>query len=121
MLVKKLSAPSDPSFLNHGTYQFTGLMNGAMTAPMNQGQADAIFAQGDIKNFRNLGDVEVVAYHYWVTSRLPIKSVDTTSNIVSFQKKSVFRLTDNYVDKGRSLLPGQRGGGASSRRTVVLG
>jgi len=66
-------------------------------AGWDSGQDAARFKPGDLKaNWRNLGDVELVAHHLWVTSRLPLASVDESSNLVKFTKRSVFKLTNDY-------------------------
>lgn len=58
-------------------------------------QIDFIFAPGDFKNWENLGDVEVVCLHIWSSSRLLVKSVDTTRNVVTFTGMPTFA-----VDQG---------------------
>lgn len=42
------------------------------------------FKPGDIRaDWTNLSDVEVIVYHFWTDSHLPIKSVDTEGNTVA--------------------------------------
>lgn len=80
-----------------GFYRFAGLTEGAMNAPWNQGQAEAYFRPADVPPMRHPKDVEVVAHHFWVTSRLPIESIDPSQHLFHFTKKSVFRLSDDYT------------------------
>jgi hypothetical protein len=58
------------------------------------GQRRFRFAPGDLKAWSNLTDVEVVALHFWVESRLPIVTVDEKERLATFGRRSVFRLTE---------------------------
>ncbi|HEV7350824.1 right-handed parallel beta-helix repeat-containing protein [Telluribacter sp.] len=59
------------------------------------------FAKGDLNaNWKNLDDVEVIVYHFWTDSHLPIQSIDTTTNIVTFKHKAGKRFTDDFTNKG---------------------
>jgi len=92
------------------------------------GRADEVeFAPGDLNaSWTNPTDVEVVVLHMWVESRLPVTSIDGGSKIVTFGKRSVFRLTQSttsldpahyYVENVFSALNGP----ASSIRTGSRG
>ncbi|MBS1702358.1 MAG: right-handed parallel beta-helix repeat-containing protein [Armatimonadetes bacterium] len=91
---KRLPRPRLPET---GFYQFAGYPEGQENVAWNSGQTSMRFRAGDIKNWKNLDQVEIVAHHYWVTSTLPIKSVDEKTNSVEFAKKSVFKLADDYT------------------------
>ena len=52
-------------------------------------------AAGDIQQWVNLTDVEVVAPHYWVTERMPIASFDPETNTIVSSRRSIFALTDD--------------------------
>ncbi|HWD41975.1 MAG TPA: hypothetical protein VG944_24255, partial [Fimbriimonas sp.] len=65
-----------PRLPSKGFYHLAGLTNGAMEKPWNEGQTEALYKAGDLSDMKNLGDVELVAHHFWVTSRLPIESID---------------------------------------------
>lgn len=56
-------------------------------------------ALGDIKQWRNINDVEVVVLHYWIEERIPIKSFDERSNIVELLMKTVFALRDDFRNR----------------------
>jgi hypothetical protein len=59
------------------------------------------FAAGDLSAaWRNLGDVEVVALHFWVDSRLPLAAVDLERRLATLQRQRVFRLTDDFRPEG---------------------
>jgi hypothetical protein len=56
----------------------------AKAALQTAGQTQFHFRPGDIKNWDNLGDVDVVIYHAWATTRHLLRSVDTQTNTVKF-------------------------------------
>ncbi|HYG35691.1 MAG TPA: hypothetical protein VEC99_12945, partial [Clostridia bacterium] len=59
------------------------------------------FKPGDIRaDWTNLQDVEVIVYHFWTDSHLPIKSVDATSNLVTFVHKAGKVFTDDFTENG---------------------
>lgn len=48
----------------------------------------------------NLTDVEVIVYHFWTDSHLPVKSIDPKSRIVTFQHKAGKVFTDDFSKAG---------------------
>jgi len=62
-------------------------------------QQDFIFFPGDLQQFANLSDVEVVALHSWSASRLKIKDLDLQNNIVTFTSVPTFRIGTWYKDE----------------------
>lgn len=59
------------------------------------------FKPGDIRpDWTNLRDVEVIVYHFWTDSHLPIASVDAVSNIVTFAHKAGKTFTDDFSEDG---------------------
>jgi hypothetical protein len=69
-----------------------------------EGQRRFRFAPGDLKaSWTNLSDVEVVALHFWVESRLPIASIDESDRMVTVTRRSVFRLTERPDPKPEPL------------------
>lgn len=79
-----------------GFYRWAELPGVTAETKWQQGQTQAKFAPGEIKAWRNLTDVEIVAPHLWVDSHLSIASVDEEQNLVTFEQESVFRLTDGF-------------------------
>src|SRR5262249_6180972 len=75
-----------------------------------KGQQRFRFARGDLKPWRNLEDVEVVALHLWVGVRLAVTGIDEKERIVTFRRPSRRRLTDGaeparyYVENALELL-----------------
>lgn len=63
------------------------------------------FKPGDIRaDWTNLSDVEVIVYHFWTDSHLPIKSVDTKSNLVTFAHKAGKTFTDDFTENGARYI-----------------
>lgn len=63
------------------------------------------FKPGDIRaDWTNLQDVEVVVYHFWTDSHLPIASVNTTSNLVTFAHKAGKTFTDDFSEDGARYI-----------------
>ena len=79
-----------------GWYQIESLIDVPENTNWNQGQDRFRFKEGEIRQWKNLSDVDVVALHFWIEERLPIKSVDESSRVVELAKKSTFRLTEAH-------------------------
>lgn len=63
------------------------------------------FKPGDIRaDWVNLQDVEVIVYHFWTDSHLPIASVDTVSNLVTFAHKAGKTFTDDFSEDGARYI-----------------
>ena len=77
-----------------GFLKVAGLPDVKKDTPWDKGQNRFQFHPGDIKNYANLADVDVVAMHLWMSVRLPVASVDEKEHLVTFAHKSHFRLTD---------------------------
>ncbi|MCM8760044.1 MAG: right-handed parallel beta-helix repeat-containing protein [Candidatus Omnitrophica bacterium] len=48
--------------------------------------------QGDIKNWRNLQDVEIVIFHRWIEERMPISRFDEKTGLVESFRTTVFNI-----------------------------
>jgi hypothetical protein len=63
------------------------------------------FKPGDIRaDWTNLNDVEVVVYHFWTDSHLPLQSVDTASNLVTFAHQAGKTFTDDFSEDGARYI-----------------
>jgi hypothetical protein len=63
------------------------------------------FAKGDMdKNWSNLEDVEVIVYHFWTDSHLPIESIDESSNTITFRHKAGKVFTDDFSEDGARYI-----------------
>lgn len=77
-----------------GFLAFTGLPELKPDTAWNVGQTQASFKPGDLRaDWRNPVDIDIVALHFWVESRLGVKAIDAEKNLVQFAGPSVFRLT----------------------------
>jgi hypothetical protein len=63
------------------------------------------FSEGDIsEKWKNLNDVEVIVYHFWTDSHLPILSVNPDNNIVTFKHKAGKVFTDDFSENGARYI-----------------
>lgn len=84
-----------------GFYTIAEIPDVTSETPWNQGQSRFKFADHDLKSsWRNQSDVDVVVLHFWVESRLPVKTIDDLTHIATFTKPTVFRATDDHQSKG---------------------
>jgi len=63
------------------------------------GQDAYIASQGDFNKWKNINDVEVVAFTKWIEQRLPVESYDEASRLVTFSRKSTMALSDDFEEK----------------------
>lgn len=59
-----------------------------------EGQDRFVFQGGDIQPCKNLRDVEFVALHFWIESRIPIKKINLKTRTAYLAHKSRMRLTE---------------------------
>lgn len=81
-------------------------------SPWNEGQTRFRYREKDLKAWSTIGEGEVVVMNRWVESRLPITGLDERERLISFGKRSVFRLDPGdlyYVEHVLELLgaPGE--------------
>jgi len=63
------------------------------------------YAEGDLKpGWANLTDVEVIVYHFWTDSHLPIQSIDPKTRIVTFKHKAGKVFTDDFTQDGARYI-----------------
>ncbi len=90
-----------PQLPESGVYHFAGLLNGGEKANYRTPMDSVIYAGSDFKSsWKNLEDIDVTAYGFWAESHLPLKSVDDSSHVVTFQNPSIFKLTENHTTNG---------------------
>ena len=86
-----------PRLPKEGLYRIERLVGVPKNSPYNQGQDRFVYAKGDIgPDWHNLEDIEVVALSYWTESRLWIKEVNRRRRLVSFDRRSSKRLSDDF-------------------------
>lgn len=64
------------------------------------GQDRFRFARGDLREWRNLRDIEFVGLHYWIESRIPLAAIDVRRREVRLQWRSRMRLADDFHQVG---------------------
>lgn len=91
---------------NHGFLRVKGMPEGTpATVGYHTDCQTFEFAKGDISGeWKNLNDVEVIVYHFWTDSHLPILSVDTNTNIVTFKHKAGKVFTDDFSENGARYI-----------------
>ncbi len=87
-----------------GFYKVAEIIGFRPEAPWQEGQNQFRFNEGDIRNWRNLSDVDIVALHFWIESRMSIDSVDEKERIVRLKKKNTFRLTKDFSEDGAPYI-----------------
>jgi hypothetical protein len=65
-----------------------------------QGQDRFVFHEGDLANWRNLGDVEFVALHFWIATRRRFRRIDGAARTAVLDAPSRMRLTDDHTRRG---------------------
>lgn len=87
-----------PRLPREGFHRIAGLLDVKPDAPYNKGQRRFAYREGDIRQWHNLHDVEVVVLQRWVESRMRIKSLHTKKRVVNLDRKSRFCLLDDHPD-----------------------
>ena len=73
---------------------------GITTSPaLFAGTNSFLVTPGEVRNWRNLSDVEIRVFHYWTDERMPIESVDEKTGLVKCSRTSIFSLVDSYTRK----------------------
>ena len=89
-----------------GYYQFVGLGKEEEGKPYDapQGPLKARYIPGEIKNWKNLADISVVALSYWWESHNAIKKVDESTRTVYFRTHTLGNLKDEKNELSRYYL-----------------
>ncbi len=100
-----------------GTYPIAGLAGADPRAKYNTPANRFEYAEGQIDpKWHNLADVEAVVLHFWVDTHLKIKEVDPEKRVVTLDRFSKRRFTDDHqpaparyylVNVREALAPGQ--------------
>ena len=90
---------------NEGFYRVAGFPDGGREVNYHTDCQRFEFAPGDLNpNWTNLSDVEVIVYHFWTDSHLPIQSIDTKTHIATFQHKAGKVFTDDFTSNGARYI-----------------
>ena len=75
-----------------GCYSIESVPGTTNGSPWDQGQTRFIWKTGDLPPWAHPQDAEVVETHVWVESHLPVYGVDTNSRVLTFGKRSIFKM-----------------------------
>ena len=63
------------------------------------------YTKGDINpGWKNLEEAEVIVYHFWTDSHLPIQSIDEKTNLITFKHKAGKVFTDDFTENGARYI-----------------
>lgn len=90
---------------NEGFLRVAGFPDGGKEVHYHTDCQRFAFAPGDLDpDWTNLTDVEVIVYHFWTDSHVPIQSIDQATNIVTFQHKAGKVFTDDFSSDGARYI-----------------
>jgi Right handed beta helix region/GH141 insertion domain len=91
---------------NEGFLRVAGCPEGTpKTAHYHKDCQSFEFKPGDLDpDWTNLDDVEVVVYHFWTDSHLPIRSIDADKHLVTFKHKAGKVFTDDFSENGARYI-----------------
>jgi hypothetical protein len=81
---------------NDGFFRIAAMPGLDFTKPYQEGQARFQFKPGEIQQWKNPEDVEVVILSFWISQRRGIAGVDEAQHIVTLRQPSAMRLTDGF-------------------------
>lgn len=89
-----------PRLPKKGFYRIEDVPGTDLSAEYFEGGADCFqSAPGDIQNWKNLTDVDVVVLHYWVEERMPIASFDKKTHIVRCSRKTTLAALEGGIER----------------------
>lgn len=65
-----------------------------------KGQDHFRFAPGDLQEWRNVRDIEFVALHFWIESRVPFAHIDAKKREARLKYRPRMRLCDDHTEGG---------------------
>lgn len=87
---------SRPTLPKQGAFVMERVPNTTLDGFMSGEPSDCFYsARGDFKSWRNMEDIDVVAFHYWNEERMPVVSFDPKTRLVRCARKSVWPLKDD--------------------------
>ena len=82
-----------------GFYRIADVPGITTNAALFAGSDSFRVTPGEVRNWKNLSDVEIRVFHYWTDERMPVESVDETTGLVKCSRTSIFSLVDSYSRK----------------------
>jgi len=90
---------------NEGFLRVAGFPDGGLEVGYHTDCRRFEFAPGDLDpHWTNLQDIDVIVYHFWTDSHLPIESINTQTNIVTFMHKAGKVFTDDFTSQGARYI-----------------
>ncbi|HOQ05426.1 MAG TPA: right-handed parallel beta-helix repeat-containing protein [Anaerohalosphaeraceae bacterium] len=90
---------------NEGFFRVAGFPDEGHQKPYNTPSRCFAFRPGDLDpNWTNLKDAEVIVFHFWTDTHLPIESIDADKHIVTFPFPSGKRFTDDFTQDGARYI-----------------
>ena len=81
---------------NTGFFRVAGVPDLDLSKPYQNGNESFRYAPGQLANWPDLDDAEVVFLMFWISAREKIASIDEASHTAKLTKHSPMRLTDGY-------------------------
>ncbi|HZH94316.1 MAG TPA: right-handed parallel beta-helix repeat-containing protein [Flavisolibacter sp.] len=86
---------------NHAFFRVTGFPDGGPEVHYQTRSSRFAYKAGDLNpKWKNITDIEIIVYHFWTDTHLPVKSIDGVNNIVSFRHPSSKVFTDDFTKEG---------------------
>ncbi len=76
------------------------IAGGDWGSTITRGSDRFVYAEGDLKQWRNLQQVEVTVLTLWEALHLKIKEIDETERVVIFDRNSERRMLEDFTDRG---------------------
>ena len=94
-------APDNPVLpdLEAQFYRMASAPDIGFDAKIYDGSYRFVAKPGDMRPWKYLNEVEVVALHYWVEERMPIAAFDPETGMVTSSRCSIFSLKDDYANR----------------------
>jgi len=92
-------------FPNEGFFMVAGFPDGGGDDDYQTNSKRFEFKKGDIDPlWKNLKDVRVIVYHFWSDSHQVIDTIDSKTDIVTFNHESEKRFTDDFSNEGARYI-----------------
>ncbi len=82
-----------------GTYRIVDVPGRSPRSQLFAGSDTFRAAPGEVRNWKNLHDVEIRVLHYWTDERMPIERVDESTGLVKSDRTSIFALQEGFTGR----------------------
>jgi hypothetical protein len=82
-----------------GAYRILDVPGHSLRGQLFDGSDTIKVTAGEVRNWKNLHDVEIRVLHFWTDERMPIERVDESTGIVKSDRTSIFSLQEGYTGK----------------------